>query len=143
MTLTELARKLRPFIEKAAAGLQDEDALEAVELFPAWEIGIEYRAYDENGNKVDTRVRYGGILYRCLQSHTSQETWNPVDASSLWAKVLVDTEKIYPWEQPSSTNPYNTGDKVYYPTKNDPIYISTINNNVWAPDVYGWELYSP
>ena len=37
MTLTEKARLLRPFIEKAAAMLEDEDALEAVELFPSWQ----------------------------------------------------------------------------------------------------------
>ena len=34
MTLTERARELRPYIEKAAANLPDEDALQAVELFP-------------------------------------------------------------------------------------------------------------
>jgi hypothetical protein len=30
MTLIELARKLRPFIEKAALSLDDADALEAI-----------------------------------------------------------------------------------------------------------------
>lgn len=37
MTLLELARKLRPYIEKAALSLSDEDALEAVDLFPRWD----------------------------------------------------------------------------------------------------------
>ena len=36
MTLIELARKLRSYIEKAAISLSDEDALEAVSLFPNW-----------------------------------------------------------------------------------------------------------
>jgi hypothetical protein len=36
MTLVELAQKLRPYIEKAAISLNDEDALEAVNLFPNW-----------------------------------------------------------------------------------------------------------
>jgi len=26
-----------------------------------------------------------------------------------------------------------------YPTIDDPIYESVIDNNVWSPDVYGWE----
>ena len=44
------------------------------------------------------------------------------------------------WKQPTGAqDAYMTGDKVYYPTKNDAIYISTVDNNVWAPDVYGWE----
>jgi len=30
---------------------------------------------------------YLGLEYRCLQSHTSIQTWNPVAAASLWALV--------------------------------------------------------
>lgn len=42
----------------------------------------------------------------------------------------------------ASTNiyPYMTGDKVHYLTKDDPVYISNIDYNVWAPDVYGWTI---
>lgn len=43
----------------------------------AWDKGaIEY--------KVDDEVRYEGKTYECLQSHTSQADWTPVDATSLW-----------------------------------------------------------
>jgi len=42
MTLIELARKLRPYIEKAAISLSDEDALEAVNLFESWHSGEPY-----------------------------------------------------------------------------------------------------
>jgi hypothetical protein len=31
------------------------------------------------------------------------------------------------------------GDKVHYPTADDPVYVSTVDNNVWEPGVYGWE----
>lgn len=128
MTLTELARKLRPFIEKAAAGLTDADALEAVQLFPLWDMTAAYAVND--------RVRYDGTLYRCLQAHTAQETWTPTDAPSLWAKVLIpDPDTIPEWEQPDSTNPYARGDKV---THNGKTWVSTIDGNVWEPGVYGW-----
>ena len=63
MTLIELARKLRPLIEKAAISLSDEDAIEAVDLFPQWRSNVEYIK--------DMRVKYEGILYKCLQPHTS------------------------------------------------------------------------
>ena len=63
MTLLELAQKLRPYIEKAALFLDDEDALEAVNLFPNWTENTEYKQND--------KVRYEGILYKCLQPHTS------------------------------------------------------------------------
>jgi len=59
MTLIELARKLRPFIEKAAISLDDTDALEAIYLFPEWD-------KDANKYEKDTRVRFEGTLYKCL-----------------------------------------------------------------------------
>lgn len=131
MTLIELAYKLRPYIEKAAISLADEDALEAVQLFPSWNPTATYAVGD--------RVRYNNVLYRCLQAHTAQETWTPTDAPSLWAKVLIPDANVIPeWEQPDSTNPYSKGDRVMY---NGKVYESTIDGNVWSPDAYpqGWK----
>lgn len=34
---------------------------------------------------------------------------------------------------------YNKGDKVHYPDEYSSIYVSTIDYNTWAPNVYGWE----
>ena len=42
MSYTERARALRPYIEKASVILADEDALQAVELFPQWVTGHAY-----------------------------------------------------------------------------------------------------
>lgn len=130
MTLIELAQKLRPLIEKAAISLSDEDAIEAVDLFPQWRPNVEYIK--------DMRVKYESILYRCLQPHTSQDEWTPVAAASLWAKVLIPDENVIPeWEQPDSTNPYMKGDKVMF---NGQVYESAIDNNIWSPEAYpaGW-----
>lgn len=129
--LIDLAIKLRPYIEKAAANLDDVDALEAVQLFPKWEANIQYEK--------DDRVRYENILYRCLQPHNSQESWTPLAAASLWAKVLIPDENVIPeWEQPSSTNSYQIGDKVMFEGK---VYECQIANNVWSPAAYpaGWK----
>ena len=128
MTLIELARKLRPFIEKAALSLDDKDALEAVQLFPKW-------SADHGMYNVDEKVQFEDILYKCLQQHIAQEAWTPTAAPSLWAKVLVEEGKINEWEQPDSTNPYMKGQQVSYGGK---IWESIIDNNVWAPGVYGW-----
>lgn len=133
MTLTELARKLRPLIEKAAISLDDADALEAKELYPQWSgNGINY--------KVNDRIRYEGVLYKVLLAHTSQEGWTPDISPSLFAKVLIPDENTIPeWEQPNSANAYMVGDKV---TFEGHIYESAINNNVWSPSAYpaGWTL---
>ena len=131
MTLIELAQKLRMYIEKAAISLTDEDALEAVQLFPSW---------NENGQyEKDMRVVYDGVLYKCLQTHTAQTAWTPVAAPSLWTKVLIPDENVIPeWEQSDSTNPYMTGDKVSFEGKT---YESVIDNNIWSPAAYpaGWK----
>lgn len=129
-TLLDLAIKLRPYIEKAAIALDDEDALEAVQLFPVWNDSAQYEVGD--------RVRFQNILYKCLQNHIAQPTWTPTDAASLWARVLIPDENVIPeWEQPDSTNAYQIGDKVMY---NGKIYESVIANNIWSPGTYpaGW-----
>ena len=132
MTPQERARQLRPLIEKAAESLPDDDALEAVELFPAWATGVSYTA--------DERVNYADKLYRCVQSHTSQADWTPDATPALWTEVAKPGE-IPVWKQPTGAqDAYMTGDKVHYPGKDDPVYISTVDNNVWEPGVYGWDL---
>jgi len=132
MTPQEKARALRPLIEKAAVSLDDSDALEAVELFKSWYSGIAYLA--------DERVRYGDKLYRCVQAHTSQADWTPDVTPALWTEVAKPGE-IPVWKQPTGAqDAYMTGDKVHYPTADDPVYVSTVDNNVWEPTVYGWEV---
>jgi hypothetical protein len=131
MTPQEKARQLRPLIEKAAVSLDDSDALEAVELFPAWQTDTAY--------EVGIRVRYGDKLYRCEQSHTSQADWTPDVTPALWTEVAKPGE-IPVWKQPTGAqDAYMTGDKVHYPTADDPVYVSTVDNNVWSPDTYGWD----
>lgn len=108
--------------------LTDTQALEVPIFFPVWVIGYPY--------KVGDRVLYNGILYKCLTEHTSQADWTPEAAPSLWTKVLTDPSgDVLPWEQPESTNPYMTGDRV---THNGKTWQSTLDNNVWEPGVYGW-----
>ena len=133
MSLIDRARALRPIIERLATALEDEQALDAVELFPAWKTEVAYA--------IDDRVRYDGVLYKVLQAHTSQTDWTPDTAVSLYVRVLIPDPQVIPvWEQPSAGNAYMTGDKVYFPTAEDDIYESTIDNNVWSPVAYpaGW-----
>lgn len=127
MTRTELQSIINA-ITSIRASATDEQALEAIALYPAWKSGVDYTAGD--------RVRYDSILYRVLQDHTSQADWTPDVAPSLFARVLIpDPEVIPEWVQPDSTNPYMAGDRV---THNGKLWESTIDNNVWEPGVYGW-----
>ena len=128
----EHALKLRELLHKASTSLSDEDALDGIELFPVWAADTKYAA--------DVRVRYEDKLYRCEQEHTSQTGWEPPNVPALWTEVAKPGE-IPVWRQPTGAqDAYQTGDKVHYPTIDDPVYESTMDNNVWAPDVYGWEV---
>ena len=121
-------KQLRQLIEQLAVTLDDETALTGVELFPTWVVGKAYVVGD--------RVQHGGTLYKCVQAHTSQSDWMPSATPALWKTVSVDE---YPeWVQPSGAHDaYNIGDKVTY---NGQHYVCPSNANVYAPDVYGWQL---
>ena len=107
----------------------DEVSLQVPNLYPTWRENVTYALND--------RVLYNGTLYKVLQTHTAQPDWAPDVAVSLFAKVLIPNENVITeWEQPDSTNPYMTGDKVSH---NGMTWVSTINNNVWEPGVYGWD----
>lgn len=119
-------------IEKAAVSLSDTDALEAVELFKPWAAGIEVTAGE--------RLRYGSDLYRVEQSHTTQAEWTPDTTPALYTKVAKPGE-IPVWRQPTGAqDAYMIGDKVHYPDENGPVYESMVDNNVWSPADYGWEV---
>ena len=127
MISREKAYKLRSIIEKASISLTDEDALQAVELYPLWLASTAY--------SMSERIRYNGILYRCVQAHTSQADWTPDVTPALWTVVSLDE---WPeWKQPTGAqDAYAKGDKVSYDGKH---WISNVDGNVWTPGVYGWD----
>lgn len=114
---------------EARVNLPDEKALKFKAMYPHWKADMDV--------KVGQRYQYEGVLYKVLQDHATQETWTPLEAPSLFAKVLIpDETQIYPWEQPESTNPYMKGDKV---THNGKTWESLVDNNVWIPGEVGTE----
>lgn len=85
MTLTELARKLRPLIEQAVESLDDETAVQGVQLFPSWAAGVAVQ--------VGQRYQYTGQLYKVVQAHTTQADWTPDKTPALWAAVAADPQQ--------------------------------------------------
>lgn len=115
-------------IQKVRESADDETAVKAKDIYPEWRTETAYEVGD--------RVLYGETLYKCLQAHTSQDTWTPDTAVSLWAVVLIPDQEVTPkWVQPESTNPYMKGDKVKH---NGKTWVSDVDGNVWEPGVYGW-----
>lgn len=118
-------------IESALALLTDEQAAELSTLFPVWAVSVVYPA--------GYRAQYGGKLYKCVQAHTSQTGWEPPLVPALWTEIAKPGE-IPVWKQPTGAqDAYSKGDKVHYPAKDDPVFVSEVDNNVWEPTVFGWK----
>lgn len=113
--------------------LTDDQAMEVSTLYPEWSVGESYQEDDIR--------RYEGALYRALQASTGEEQYPPDTFVAGWKRIGEPNEDgVYPWVQPlGATDAYNTGDKVTY---KGGTYESTIDGNVWPPDVYpaGWKL---
>lgn len=136
MTKVELYQKvqlIRSQLDNVIIDTPDEKALQSSKLFKKWDGNNTFY-------KIGERFVYNNILYKVLQTHTSQLDWTPNITPSLYTKVLIPDENVIPeWQQPDSTNGYMIGDKVIY---NGQVYESLINNNIWSPIDYpaGWQL---
>lgn len=127
MSYTANAQKMANSIILATSYLDDEQAETVTNLFPVWESGVEYIVGD--------RRQYNELLYRCVQSHISQDDWTPDKTPALW--VRTSTEEWPEWIQPQGAHDaYNNGDKVSHLGKH---WISIVDANIWEPSVYGWD----
>ena len=125
MTRAE-AMQFRSKLDRLIDVLDDEDALDNTVLFPEWRSGRSYAVGD--------RVQYDGLLYKCVQAHTSQDDWTPDATPALWTRISI--EEWPEWVQPTGAqDAYNAGDKVSH---NERHWISDVNANTWEPGVYGW-----
>ena len=136
----EHAMKLRQMIERAAVSLPDEDALEAVELFPAYQTDHAYKTGD--------RFRYDGKLFRVLQDHTSAEQWKPDEAPSLYERIAEPGDGETP-EHPIAYNNNMALEQGKYYTQGGVVYrcirdtINPVYNDL--ADLVGLyvEVYTP
>jgi hypothetical protein len=76
-------------------------------------------------------------IVEVVQSHTTQVDWEPQNVPALF-KEWYDPENPRKWKQPlGAHDAYRLGQRVLW---NGELYRSTIDNNVWSPDVTGWAL---
>lgn len=120
------AERFRTHIDGIINQLSDEEALAVTDLFLPWQTGVTYSVGD--------RREYQNSLYRCEQLHTSQDDWTPDVVPALWTKISIEE---YPeWVQPTGAqDAYMMGDKVTYKNRR---WVCDYDNNIYAPDVWGW-----
>lgn len=128
MDKIQMAKQLRQAIQFQVVALPDEQAILIPSVFPRWDSTVTYQVGD--------RVQYGDLLYKCLLTHTAQESWTPDTASSLWVRIDDPAEEWPQWRQPQgSEDAYGLGAKVSHNGKH---WTSDVAANVWEPGVYGW-----
>lgn len=109
------AIRLREIIELAAQALDDQTALEAKCLHPFWAAGSSYDA----GHK----VQYGGRLWKVIQSHTSQDGWEPENVPALFTEITESHSGTVDDPIPYNNNMELT-EGIYY-RQNGVVYICT------------------
>lgn len=123
------AQVVRAAMDTAGAALTDEIALAAAAIYPMWATDKNYTIGD--------RIQHNAILYKCVQSHTSQADWTPDGTPALWVRVSI--EEWPEFVKPTGAHDaYAKGDKITFEGKH---YISLIDANVYSPVEYpaGWE----
>lgn len=132
----ELRKALQFWLATLDPETQSEMIMEVPTAFPKYVVGKLYKTkevFSYGVNEVGDPQ-----LYQVLQDHTSAEQWTPDTAVSLYKPIGVTEDGIAVWVQPlGASDAYNTGDKVSH---KDTIWVSTCDNNVWEPGVYGWEV---
>jgi hypothetical protein len=75
----DAAMRAKPLYQKGAQSLGDDEAIQIKNIYPEWEVGVEYTTRK--------KVQYKDKLYRCLYAHTSQADWTPDVVPSLWTAI--------------------------------------------------------
>ena len=128
--LVEQAQAIRAGMQALARTAPDAVLLaQPMVMYDEWSAeSVEY--------VLDDIRQYNGLLYRCVQAHTSQESWTPEAAASLWTRIADPAQEWPEWIQPTGAhNAYAQGAKVSHNGKH---WISNVDANVWEPGVYGW-----
>ena len=135
------ARQLRRALQLFVQGnITDESQMmEVADIYPSWEDLLaskkEYPAktvfkWGEDANG-ETQ------LWSFISAYTPQEIYPPDVDISHYKKVGVDESGVMAWTQPlGATDAYMQGDIVSHNGKH---WVSSVDNNVWEPGVYGWE----
>lgn len=78
LTTEEVLAKVIPQTINAME-VDDNTALRMVGYYPEWTPGVSYT--------VGFKVQRNGKLWKVVQAHTSQVTWEPENAASLWTQI--------------------------------------------------------
>lgn len=119
--------------EQVAAKLEemaDDAVAEVAALFDPWRPGEDVT--------VGAMRWFDGTVVECVQAHTTQADWLPLDTPALWKVYRTTTgDNPDPWVQPTGSHDAYPLDALV--THNGQTWRSTHAANVWEPPTQ-WEL---
>lgn len=80
--MMQMSEKLKSDLRMARLALSDEQKLQASELFEVWDIDREY----PQGEYISYQLR----LFKCRQTHTSQEIYPPPLIPAIWEEISFE-----------------------------------------------------
>ena len=124
------------FSKVARLTVDDETALNALDLYPRWEDNIGLAVTSDDIAKGLNRYQHNGELYKVVQPTVFQTQYEPGAEGTSSIFVKISLEEWPEWVQPTGAHDaYAKGDKV---THNSKKWTSDVDANVWEPGVYGW-----
>lgn len=136
----QYADQFRYALQKFAATLGEDEAMEIASVYPKWESGKAYA--------VGVYLTYGvnsvgdPQLYKVAQAHTSQADWTPDKTAALYTPIGLDDDGYPVWSQPTGAHDaYSKGDVVDH---DGVLYESQIDGNTTVPgsDERYWKVYA-
>ena len=124
----------RATMDKAAPMLTDAQASTVVALYPVM-------TYNGLSIPAGTRINWEGELYRAAVALWDREDSDPVNAPSLWERIMYrDGVRIIP-ETITAGLAFGEGELGWWP-EDGQVYRSKLAGNVWTPVQHaaGWEV---
>lgn len=126
MNPIQIAKKLRPIVEQAAASLDDKTASEAPALFPRLK-------QDGSLIRAGTRINHSGEIKKAAVDLWDTADNSPDNAPALWETLdYKDGYRIIP-ETITVTGAFAKGERGWW---NGVLYESVVDNNVYTPEQY-------
>lgn len=126
MNPIEIAKKLRPIVEQAAASLDDKTASEAPTLFPRLK-------QDGSLVRAGTRICHNGEIKKAAVDLWDTADNSPDKAATLWETLdYKDGYRIIP-SVITVTGAFAKGERGWW---NGVLYESKVGSNVYTPEQY-------
>ena len=119
-------KAMRKMVQMSMASMPEMDADDVAEIaafVDPWVSGGKY--------KKGYLAAYGNAVYRCTANVNKSEA-TPDQDSGHWQRADMADDGVEVWTEPTGKG-YQKGDRVHYPTAEDPVYVSQKNNNTVTP----------